>query len=136
MGLEHEINSAVQWDTPKVEMQDTLRTAITRIARGMVSALIVKNEGQVVGIFTDMDLMGCIARGEDLDRITVSNFMTSCEIISGKTIKSPCVQLDETQSVKNALGVMDLAGIRHLLVTGERGVGIVSVHDLLRLVVE
>jgi CBS domain-containing protein len=136
MGLGDEISSAVKWDSPSVDMQGTLRMATTKMADSGVSALVIKNGDEVAGIVTDMDLIRCIARGDDLDGVPVSSFMTSCEIISGKKIKTPCIQLDETQSVKNAIGTMDLAGVRHLLVTGEKGAGIISVQDLLRLVVE
>ena len=136
MGLANEISSAVKWDSPSVEMRDNLRTAITKMANSGVSALVVKSGDVVVGVVTDMDLMGCIANGDDLDAVTASKFMTSCEIISDKKIKTPCVQLDETQSVENAIGVMALAGVHHLLVAGEKGAGVISAQDLLRLVVD
>lgn len=136
MGLEDEISSAVTWDSPGVDMQGTLRMAITKMANSGVSALVIKSGDELVGIVTDRDLMRCLARGDDLDGVPVSSFMTSCEIISGKRIKTPCIQLDETQSVKNAMGTMDLAGVRHLLVAGEKGAGIISIQDLLRLVVD
>jgi predicted transcriptional regulator len=136
MGLGNEISSAVKWDAPSVDMQDTLRMAIAKIASSGVSALLVKSGGEVIGVVTDMDLMHCIADGNDLDGLTVSKFMTSCEIISGKQIKTPCVQLDETQSVKQAIGIMDVAGVHNLLVSGEKGVGVMSARDLLRLVVD
>jgi 3-hydroxyisobutyrate dehydrogenase-like beta-hydroxyacid dehydrogenase/predicted transcriptional regulator len=133
MGLSDTIQSAVQWGAQSVDMADSLRTAIARMAQAGTSALVVKSGGEVVGLVTDQDLMGSVARGDDLDTVTVAGFMTPCEIISGKEVKNPCVQLDETQSVGNAIGVMDVAGTHHLLVTGERGVGVISAHDLLRL---
>lgn len=136
MGLGDAISSAVKWDAPSVAMQDTLRVAITKIANSGASALVVKSGDTVVGLVTDMDLMGSVAKGDDLDGMAVSTFMSACEIISDKAIKTPCVQLDETQSVENAIGVMDLAGTHHLLVTGGNEVGVVSAHDLLRLVVD
>ena len=135
MGLGDKISSAVNWDAPSVDLSDTLRSAITKMANSGGSALVVKSGAEVVGVVTDMDLMGSIAKGDDLDGVTVTTFMSSCEVISDKKIKTPCVQLDETQSVKNAIGVMDVAGTHHLLVTGEKGSGVVSANDLLRLVV-
>lgn len=136
MGLGSEISSAVKWDSPSVDLQVTLRTAITRMVNSGVSALVVKSGDKVVGVVTDMDLMRCIAKGDDLDAVTVSNFMTSCEVISGKKIKIPCIQLDKTQNVKNAIGVMDLAGVHHLFITGKKDAGIISAQDLLRLAIE
>jgi CBS domain-containing protein len=136
MGLGNEISSAVKWDSPSVDLQVTLRTAITRMVNSGVSALVIKSGDNVVGVVTDMDLMRCIARGDDLDGVTVSSFMTSCEVISGKKIKTPCIQLDKTQSVKDAIGVMDLAGVHHLFVAGEKDAGVISAQDLLRLAIE
>jgi CBS domain-containing protein len=136
MGLRNEISSAVKWDSPSIDLQGTLRMAITEMANSGASALVVKSGDEVIGVVTDMDLMRCIANGDDFDGLTVSKFMTSCEIISGKKIKTPCIQLDESQSVENAIGVMDLAGVHHLLVTGEKGTGVISAQDLLRSVVD
>lgn len=136
MGLGDAISSTVKREAPSVDVQDSLRTAITTLARGMVSALVVKRGGEVVGVVTDMDLVGSVANGADLDGVTVASFMTPCEIISDTRVQTPCVQLDETQSVENAIGVMALAGTHHLLVTGEQGACVLSANDLLRLVVE
>ncbi len=136
MGLGDEISPAVNWEAPSVDLADTLRTALTKLAKSGTSALVVKRGAEVIGVVTDMDFMGSIAKGGDLDGVTVSEFMSPCEVISDKKIHSPCVQLDESQSVKNAIGVMDLAGIHHLLVTGEKGAGLVSATDLLRLAVD
>lgn len=135
MGLSNEISSAVKWDSPSVDLQDTARAVISKMVNSGVSALVVKNGDEVFGIVTEMDLMGCIAKGKDLDGVTVSKFMTSCEIISEKERVTPCIQLEETQSTQNAIKLMDHAGIHHLLVTGEKGTGIISAQDLLRLVV-
>ena len=135
MGLADMIGSIVKWDAPSVDLSDSLRAALGKMASSGASAMLVKSGEEVVGVATDMDFMGSIARGDDLDRVTVATFMSSCEIISDREIKTPCIQLDETQSVKNAIGVMDLAGIHHLLVTGKKGAGVVSARDLLQLAV-
>ncbi len=134
MGLSDEISSAVKWDSPSVDMQDTLRVVINKMVNSGVSALVVKNGDEVVGIVTEMDLMACIAKGNDLDGVTASICMTSCEIISDKEISSPCIQLEETQSTQNAIKLMDIAGVHHLLVTGEKGTGIISAENVFRLV--
>lgn len=136
MGRGDEIRTAVKWAAPSVDLSATLRAALTSMANSGVSALVVKSGAEVVGVVTDMDFMGSIANGDDLDTVTVSTFMSSCEVITDKQIKTPCVQLDETQSVANAIGVMNIAGVHHLLVTGDQGAGIVSARDLLRLVIQ
>lgn len=137
MGLNDEISLAVNWDAPSVDIEDSLRSIIQKMIGANASALAVKTGGHVVGVITDMDVMLSVDAGKDLDETKASSFMTACELIDDKGVKSPCVQLDAAQSVGNALGVMAVAGVHNLLVSGEseKGPGMVSVHDLLRLVI-
>ena len=96
----------------------------------------VKMGEEVIGVLTDSDLMMCVDRSEDLDLTKASRCMTPCEMITGERSKSPCVQIDSTQTVKTALGVLNLAGVHHLLVTGEDDrIGLVSIVDLLKLAI-
>lgn len=137
MGLNAEIKNAVNWDAPAVAMDDSLRVVIQRMVDSKSSAVLVKTGDAVVGIVTDMDMLDSIAKHNDLDGTTASGFMTRCELILGKPVKSPCVQLDTEQSVGNAIGVMNGAGIHHLVVSDDKGecAGMVSALDLLRLVI-
>ncbi len=136
MGLNDEIGSVVNWNAPGVDMNDSLRTVITKMVENQTSALTVTVEGTVAGVVTDMDTLLCIENGLDLDDTKASRFMTSCEIIGNRNIKSPCVQLDAAQTAGNALGVMNRAGVHHLLVTGENErTGMVSILALLKLAI-
>ena len=137
MSLNDEIRSAVNWDAPGVDMDDSLRTAIQKMMDGCTTALLVKMEGIVIGVVTDMDLMRSVVNKEDLDETKVSEFMTGCELITGKRAQSPCVQLHEAESVENALGVLEIANLHNLVVSGEneKCAGTVSVRDLLGLVI-
>ena len=137
MGLNDEISLAVNWDAPSVGIEDSLRIVIQKMIDANVSALAVKTGDHVVGVITDMDVMLGVDEGNDLDETKASSFLTACELIDDKGVKSPCVQLDAAESVGNALGVMAVAGVHNLLVSGEnkKGAGMVSVHDLLRLVI-
>ncbi len=137
MGFNNEIGSVVNWNTPSVEMNDSLKVVTKKMVDNRTSALTVTVDGNVTGVITDTDIMLCIDKGLDLDEIKASQFMSSCEIISGSRAKSPCVQLDATQTVENALGVMSKAGTHHLLVTGDNDkvTGVVSILDLLKLVI-
>jgi predicted transcriptional regulator len=137
MELGTEIKNAVNWEAPAVAMDDSLRTVIQKMVAGKSSAVLVKTGDDVVGIMTDMDVLGSIARHDDLDETKVSTFMTHCELILGKSVKSPCVQLDAEQSLGNAIEVMNRAGIRQLVISGEKdkGAGMVSVLDLLKLAI-
>ena len=137
MGLNAEIKNAVNWEAPAVAMDDSLRVVIQKMVDGRSSAVLVKAGDVVAGIVTEMDMLASIARHDDLDGTKVSGFMTRCELILGKAVKSPCVQLDSEQSVGDAIGVMNGAGVHHLVVSGEKDTctGMVSVLDLLRLVI-
>ncbi len=136
MGLDMAISSAVKWDAPTIELADSLRSAIKKMIANNTSVLVVKSSDEIIGVVTNMDLIRCLARGDDFDNVTVANFMSCCGIITTRKITTACIQLDETKSVQDAIGLMDLAGVHHLLVAGAQGVGIISIQDLLRLAID
>jgi CBS domain-containing protein len=137
MGLNDEIEKAVNWETQSVGMDDSMRVAIEKMIANKCSALAVKLGDEVVGVLTDFDLMDCLDRDDDLDKIKASSCMTACELITGKHTGSPCAQLDSSQSVKNAIAVLNVAGVHHLLVSGDddKCVGLISSLDLLKLAI-
>ena len=133
MGLQDEIRTAVKWDTPHVYAQDSLRVVVRQMVQSGASALVVKMDGLVVGIVSDIDLSKSIVDNKDPDATTVSQLMSSCDLITAKGAVNPCAQLHETESVENALNVIDAAGTHNLLVSSddESRVGVVSIRDLL-----
>ena len=137
MALHDAIKTAVNWRAASVDAEDSLRTVIQKMVDSKVSALVVKSGGSIIGVITDMDLMRSVVQKRDLDSEKAAAFMTVCEIITAQgSKKTPCVQLDETESVENALMIMDTAGVHNLLVAGEnQQAGMVSIRDLLRFVV-
>ena len=135
MGLDAEIKSVVNWDAPSIGINDSLRKVIQHMVDYKTSALLVKMDDEVVGVVTDMDVMDSI-NNKDLDAIKASEFMSACELINEEGTKTPCAQLYESESAKNALKVMSSAGVHHLLVSGEKKAGLVSVNDLLKLAIE
>jgi CBS domain-containing protein len=137
MALYDAIKTAVNWHAASVDAEDSLRTVIQKMVDSKVSALVVKSGDNVAGVVTDMDLMRCVVQKRDLDAEKAARFMTACELITAQgSKKTPCVQLDESESVENALMIMDTAGVHNLLVAGEnQQAGMVSIRDLLRFVV-
>ena len=133
MGLQAEIKTAVKWDTPHVNAEDSLRVVIQQMVKSKVSALVVKMNDAVVGIVSDIDLLKSIVDNKDLDVSKVAELMSPCDLITGKGAANPCAQLDATESVENALNVIDAAGTHNLLISGadDNEVGIVSIRDLL-----
>lgn len=136
MALHDPIRPAVR-HTPVVRMDDSLLTAAENMSKHDVSALIVKDGEELIGILTDMDIMDGIARNNDLAGTTVANCMTACQLITESPTPSPCVQLYEGESVKSALEIMSTAGIHNLLVSCGMGLGtcMVSIRDLLKVAI-
>ena len=137
MGFNDAIGAGVQKDAPFVGRSDSLRTVIKKMTDAKVTGLIVKSGTDVVGIITVRDVMNSVANNKDLDDTKVSDFMTSCELITDKSIKTPCVQLDEGQNVKDAIAIMNEAGVRNLLVTGDdnKAIGTISALTLLKMAI-
>ena len=137
MALHDPITPAVK-STPIVGLEDSLLTAAEEMTKNDVSALIVKQGDELIGILTDMDIMeGIVHNGSDLEDTNVANCMTACQLITDSPAKSPCVQLYEGENVKNALDVMSTAGIHNLLVSCEMGVRtcMVNIRDLLKIAI-
>ncbi|MEK6197797.1 MAG: CBS domain-containing protein [Desulfobacterales bacterium] len=138
MGLQSEIKDAVNWEAPTVGLESSLREVIQKLVARNVSALVVKTDDTVVGLVTEYDLIDIISNQKDFDKTRVSEFLSPCELITEHRTKlSPCAQLDESQSVENAIKVLDAAGTHNLLVSGEtdKDVGIASIRDLLKLLI-
>ena len=133
MGLDDSIRKAVKKDVAMVSVDDNLRTAIRTMTDFAVTALVVHQAEAVIGLVTDMDLMLFLTQDQDLDAVKVAQCLTPCELITARPGQNPCVQLDEDQSIRNALKVMSVAGVHNLLVTGanEQVVGTISTRDLL-----
>lgn len=137
MSISDTIGVAMKNDTPAVNLEDSLRTAIKNMSDANATALMVKSGDELVGIVTETDIMHQVVKDVGLDDVKVSQLMTACEVISSKPAKTPCVQLDESETIQNALAIMDEAGISNLLISGDGGhaKGVVSARDLLKLVV-
>jgi CBS domain-containing protein len=138
MGLNDEIIDAVDWNTPTVAPTESIRSAIQKMVTINTSAVGVMSEGEIVGVLTEMDLMISIDQGDDLDNTQVTRCMTACELLKDEKVKSPCAQLDASQTVENALGVMNRAGVHHLMVSDvvNNRVGVVSILGLLKLAIK
>ena len=133
MRLNNSIDGIVNWNGPSVQGDDTLQTAVRLMADHNVSGLLVRQAGNVLGVITDWDIMHSLDSGHDPTATTVSKFMTTCEVMLGKEIKSPCVQLDASIKIKDALRVMAMENVHHLMVTGPNDeTGLLSSLDLLK----
>ena len=138
MKFQTEIKNAVDWDAPSVGLESSLRDVIQKLVASKASALAVKIDDILVGVVTDIDIIDSISDQRDLDTTKVSEFLTPCELITNDLTKgSPCAQLDESESVENALKVLSVSGTHNLVVSGktDKDVGIASIRDLLHLLI-
>jgi CBS domain-containing protein len=98
----------------------TLREAAERMNARTVGAAVVVKGGDVVGIFTERDLLRAVARGEGAEGAAVADFMTS----------NP-VTLPSDHSPSEAAQIMTDRKFRHIpVVDAGELVGIVSIRDL------
>jgi CBS domain-containing protein len=100
------------------------RYALSLMARRSVSCIVVVEEGQPVGIFTERDVVCCIARVVDLSAVTVGSVM-SPSVFSTPLMTTPF----------DSIGVMLKKSIRRLLVVDECGkmAGILTQTDIGRV---
>jgi predicted transcriptional regulator len=130
------VSQAIKRKFPVIESNESLGAAIDLMAQNNVSVLVVKVEGELIGIITVSDVMHGLANGYDLEQTEISAFMTGCRFDSKNLNTQPCIQLDEDQDVMSAIKVMYEGGINHLLVTGavNRPLGVVSSLVLIKLI--
>lgn len=96
--------------------------AAKRMRDERVGSLFVEQEGGLVGIVTETDVVRRgVADEKDLKKTTVAAIMTK-----------PIVTIESVRTIQDAHDMMGDLGVRHLGVT-EKGklVGLVSVRDLL-----
>jgi len=102
---------------------DSVQHATALLAERRIGALPVLEGEAVVGIFSERDLLYCIARegAAALDR-TVGEIMTS-----------PPITIEKDTDALRAMSLMTRRRIRHLpIVEGQRMVGFVSIGDLVK----
>ncbi len=86
------------------------RYALSLMARRSVSCIVVMKDNQPVGIFTERDVVRCIAKGVDLSAVSVGHVMSPTVVTTSLT----ATPLD-------TIGLMLKKSIRRLLVMDERG---------------
>uniref|UniRef100_A0A7C4LN60 CBS domain-containing protein n=1 Tax=Schlesneria paludicola TaxID=360056 RepID=A0A7C4LN60_9PLAN len=107
-----------------VSAEDSVRDAIARMNAARVGCVLVEEQGSIVGIFTERDV---------LNRVTPDLGTLDRPVREVMTRSPETVQQDD--SVAYALHAMSVNGYRHLPVADERGraVAIISARDVLRL---
>jgi arabinose-5-phosphate isomerase len=108
---------------PKVFLGSKVEHAIKDMdAKGIGATLVVDRDGRLSGIITDGDLRRALTKKKNIHALKVEKIMST----SPKTI-------DEDQTGAEAMGIMELYGITHLVILDrkKRVKGVVHLHDLL-----
>lgn len=106
---------------------DSVLDAIRRMAEYGVGALLVINDGQLVGFFSE----------RDYTRKVILQGLASRDTPVEKVMSTPVISISPDATVQQGLSMMTEKHIRHLPVTDGSGVmGVVSIRDLVKAVIE
>lgn len=109
-----------------VEPTDSARVAVLRMLEEGVGSVAVCDEGKLVGIFTERDVLALAGQGTDLDSVRVGDVMT----------RDP-VTVDARVATLDAARLMGERKVRHLpVVEGDHLLGMVGIRDVLGSLVE
>jgi CBS domain-containing protein len=106
-----------------IQTEGTLLEAARLMRELQVGALLVEENGHLVGVVSETDLVRkAMAEGRDVGQEKVRTIMSS-----------PIITIDIERPASDASDLMSEKGIRHLAVTDSgKIVGVISVRDLLR----
>ena len=110
-------------DVVTIDPESSLAQAVELLAEKRIGALPVIDDDRVVGIFSERDVIYCMARedGACLDRPV------------GEVMTAPPITVNRAEQVDRALALMTKRRIRHLpVVENDRMVGFVSIGDLVK----
>lgn len=100
----------------------TVSEAAALMTRARIGAVVVLDNGQLAGIFTERDLLDrVVAKSKDPRNTKISDVMTTDVTVA-----------NTNDSYEDCLAKMRQLGCRHLpLVDGDQLVGVISIRDLL-----
>lgn len=115
--------AAARGEVIRASIGDTVKQVVALLAERRIGCVPVVENGKVVGIFSERDLVYGIARmGAALLDKAVGEVMTR-----------PAVTIEADTPILSALALMTQRRIRHLpIVDGDRMVGFVSIGDLVK----
>lgn len=121
-----EVGELVLTSRPKLSPENTVRDAADEMRRASHGSALVCDDGKLVGIFTERDLLKVVGTKGSMDSV-LSDVMTA----NPKTVTTSDTLLDATRS-------MDEGGYRRLPVVDPSGdpVGIVDVKTITHFLVE
>lgn len=114
-------------DVVSIDSSASVAEAVALLARRRIGAVPVIEAGRVLGIFSERDVIYCLAaEGEAALAKSVAQVMTA-----------PAITVTPSESVLGALALMTRRRIRHVpVIDGEACVGFVSIGDLVKYRIE
>jgi CBS domain-containing protein len=109
------------------EPNATVRQAIVTMQQARIGCVLVVDQGRLVGIFTERDVLTKIAaRDVDIDQVRVGELMTA---------DPECLDLDN--ELAYALNQMSIGGYRHIPLLDDQGqpINVVSMRDIVNYLV-
>ncbi len=106
---------------------ETVALVVERLTQLRIGAMPVMDGDKVVGIFSERDLMHCLAR----------DGAAALQLKIGQVMTSPVVGIAADASVLYALSLMTQRRFRHLpVMADDRLIGFVSIGDLVKYRIE
>jgi CBS domain-containing protein len=119
------VGSIMSRDVLDVSAETTLAAAAKKMSGGRVGAVVVLESGSLRGILTERDVLRAVGEGR-VEGSTVADWMT----------RDP-ETIEPSDSSDLAATLMIHGGFRHLpVVEGGSVVGVVSIRDLMRVVLD
>jgi len=117
-----QVKQMVDRDLFSADAAETVADAIRRMADLRIGALVVLQDGQLQGIFSERDVMTrVVMQGLDIRQTFVGDVMTT-----------RVVTVDEEAGVEHAMETMKANRCRHLpVMRGDQVTGILSMRDLM-----
>lgn len=106
--------------------QDTVFQALQQLAEKNVGALVVLDDGELVGIFSERDYA----------RKVILKGKSSSDTLVREVMSSQVLYVRPEQSVDECMALMTENHVRHLpVIDGEQLVGVISIGDLVKSVI-
>jgi CBS domain-containing protein len=117
------LRELIREDLVLVSPSDTVAVLCRQLEAHRVGSALVVNEGTLVGIVTERDVVRAVAQGADAGQSNVSDYMTA----------SPLTIYDDS-SMEEAAHEMISNRIRHIPVVDSQNqvLGILSIRDIVR----
>jgi len=123
----HQVLKLKRRDLFSISPDETVYAAVATMAEKDIGSLLVTDDGNLVGLFTERDYA----------REIVLKGRTSAQTLVREIMRTDFVCVEPDVSVETCMELMTQHRVRHLpVVDGERLVGIVSIGDLVKSIID